>query len=531
MSTLRTSASTGRVRTVEGIKLEIFFQLFVKMFLRLKSNYGRTMGTLYSAMQKAVRRSDAHTAVQVALEMHDRGYGKAAFGRLMVISVEDCFPSGAKYLGSMQTDFKDWSKYSKDQQTELLVVYATHLANSTHDRAAAYSARVAMYDVKTGGEPPTEERKLGAKCEKILLSIRKSKETHCPGDMTPERGFEKMEKLLDLSNTPNRVCFQKLKKEFVKEGSLTSRLYLYTIVGRMFHEFDDVARMSFSVDIPKLEKVELQDFVYDKHTLEGKKRKRGLEHFLKEGAAITNPSPGIEKRTAVKRLAEEIYTKDEELYGTKEANSRHERKRLRSGFMKLQQLHGSRVISMTQIQKPCGGKPITYYVETENVGTENGKFFLKGPGSREAFEYQVKIDKDKLKYDLVAMGIEIIQENGLYYLCAPAAKGVNYDPSKFYPEYKLWNLIRVLIFRAAFNLSDTNLRNIMDCGEYALSVDEMSNKRENPTTVRDILDHLFSKGKVPRKSFAEQLRRVIKKRKDDFVKECEKYGKLTKHLI
>lgn len=514
--------------TVEDIKLGIFFRLFVylQMFLRLKSNYGRSMGTLYSAMQKAVRRSDDNTAVQVALEMHDRGYGKAAFGRLMIISVEDCFPSGAKYLGSMQKDFKDWSKYSKDQQTELLVVYATHLANSTHDRAAAYSARVAMYDVKSGKEPPTDERKLGKKCERILLSIRKSNETRCPGDMTPERGFAEMEKLLDLSNTTNRVCFEKLKKEFVKEGSLTSRLYLYTIIGRMFHEFDDVARMSFSVDIPKLVKVELQDYVYDKHTLEGKKRKRGLEHFLKEGAAITNPSPGIEKRAAVKRLAEELYTKDEEMYGTKEANSRHERKRLRSGFMKLQELNGSRVISMSQIQKPCGGKPITYYVETEN-----GKFFLKGPGSREAFEYQVKIDKDKLKYGLVAMGIEIIQENALCYLCAPAANGVNYDPSKFYPEYKLWNLIQVLIFRAAFNLSDTNLRNIMDCGEYALSVDEMSNKREKPTHFRDILDHLFSKGKVPRKSFAEQLRCVIKKRKDDFVKECEKYGKLTKHLI
>ena len=68
-------------------------------------------------------------------------------------------------------------------------------------------------------------------------------------------------------------------------------------------------------------------------------------------------------------------------------------------------------------------------------------------------------------------------------------------------------------FPRSFYLSDTNLRNIMDCGEYALSVDEMSNKRENPTTVRDILDHLFSKGKVPRKSFAEQLRRVIKNEK------------------
>ena len=53
---------------------------------------------------------------------------------------------------------------------------------------------------------------------------------------------------------------------------------------------------------------------------------------------------------------------------------------------------------------------------------------------------------------------------------------VTINPHRFQSDKVLWNLAKVLIFRHAFKISDTNLRNVMEArkGFDVLSIDEMS---------------------------------------------------------
>ena len=129
------------------------------------------------------------------------------------------------------------------------------------------------------------------------------------------------------------------------------------------------------------------------------------------------------------------------------------------------------------------------------------------------------------------MGIELIQEGKKHYLCAPAFQGSNVNPHKEYSDKALWNIAKVLIFRFAYNISDTNLRNVMisDTSE-VLSVDEMTGNRKRKG-VSTVVPMLFSNGKVPRKAWRVQLEKAIQDHRDDFIVECKKYGDRTKELL
>ena len=105
----------------------------------------------------------------------------------------------------------------------------------------------------------------------------------------------------------------------------------------------------------------------------------------------------------------------------------------------------------------------------------------------------------KKEYDILPMDVTIQKENNLYYLVAPVkANFVNVSLDKTYNESLME--LDVLIMRAVFNVSDTNLRNVMinPLTNEVLSVDEMSNKRTAPRGDR-LVDYLFNK--PPRKSF------------------------------
>ena len=94
----------------------------------------------------------------------------------------------------------------------------------------------------------------------------------------------------------------------------------------------------------------------------------------------------------------------------------------------------------------------------------------------------------------------------------------------------MWNLVKVLIFRSAFNVSDTNLRNVMYNPETneVLSVDEMTPNRMQPRGQR-LVDHLFNK--PPKKMFCDMIMGVVERKREEFIEEVKKYGNKTRHLI
>ena len=59
--------------------------------VRLRTVRGYDFGEVSSAMQKAIRRGDAHLAGYWAIELWSSGYGNYVWKRLLTVSAEDCW--------------------------------------------------------------------------------------------------------------------------------------------------------------------------------------------------------------------------------------------------------------------------------------------------------------------------------------------------------------------------------------------------------------------------------------------------------
>lgn len=500
-----------------------------KMWSSKHSIYGRTFGALRSAQQKYARRGMTEKLVQVSLEIAASQCPRAAYDYMSTILVEDKFPEGANYIFNHKMVLKDFKKMTYERQIKEITQMAYILSKIPSDRHACCLARVAMKLAREGNEPNDPEEKMAYEAEKIILRIPKKNELPTPNDYTVEEGMNKLKELLFkniIHNRDNDALFKGFKDNWVKSAKSTPRLYVYNLVGRNFHDHRRRTQI-INMEPPAMKMVDLDDFVYDKHTLEGKKRKRGLNHFLTEGAHIENPARGIHDRSGTKRKAYKDALDSEAIYGTKGSKSSAERKRLRSTFLELKSIKGKDIVSSKACQKPCGGKPRTIIAKT----VDNKDFFIKGPyRDTTRIEFQSYIDTRKKEYGIIPMDIEIVKEGKLYYLVAPVKEGfVNMSPAKLYNDEILWNLIKVLIFRAAFNISDTNLRNVMVnfSTNEVLSVDEMTPNRMMPRA-RGLIFMLFNK--APRKMFAAQVMGIIRNKATDFWDEVRKYGESAKHL-
>ena len=492
------------------------------------STFDRQFNWLRSAQQKYARRCNTEKMTHVSLEMHASGYGRAAYDYMSTIMVEDKFPAGANFLWNHQQVLRNWKKMSHTQQADEIAQMCYNLTNIKSDRHPCWMARVAL-TLATKGDVVEDnpELEMARKAETIILRIAKKGEMPTSEDISEERGMRKLKALvLDNLNhdQTNTVLFDHFCRNWIKQAKVTARLHIYNLIGRNFHKYERKKEFAH-IYAPSLKMVELDDFVFDKHTTEGKKRKRGLEHFLKQGAKIENPADGFESRGGIKRKAHSIYYALEKEVGTRNANSRFERKRLRASFNKLKQIYDEEIVSTVACQKPCGSKPKTLYVKT----VSGKEWFVKGPyRDTKPIEFQANIDLQKER--IIPMGIKIMQQNNLYYLVSPIKKDFqNMSPGKMYNDAILWNLVKVLIFRAAFNISDTNLRNVMvnfKTNEI-LSVDEMTPNRMPPRGKRQV-DYLFNK--PPKKLFCDQIMTTIRLRKDEFNEEVAQYGEMAKHL-
>ena len=108
-----------------------------------------------------------------------------------------------------------------------------------------------------------------------------------------------------------------------------------TLIGLQNHGYRVESKIPAEIVYNGSGAVELPDYVFDKHTRAGKSMGRGLKHFIEVGAYVSNPHEDIFKRSGVKRKAQEIYLEDESKYGTKYANSRAVRRRVRKKYQKL----------------------------------------------------------------------------------------------------------------------------------------------------------------------------------------------------
>lgn len=501
------------------------------------SHFGREFNTLRSAAQTYIRRNEYDNLVQIALEIADSGHSRTAYQLLVKFAIEEKFPHGATHLPNMAEYLKMWNRLSLTQQKGEIVQMCYVLTQYPSDRYPLDIARVAMSIAKKPENPDASaELRMARSIECALLTIRKDNEMATPNDfMSLGDGIHALRTLLgDFSADPVSVAlFEHFERMFTKEARLECRPYLYNLMGRLFHtekHVDVVPQYARTPPTPHALSMD-ERIVHDKNTTEGQRKKRGWKHFI----AVTNETPmPSEARTEIKRKADQIRLADERKHGTKASTPDCERKRIRETFNEITALKGQAVLSTILCQKPCAQKPRTQYMHLEG----DQKVFLKGPfKTREKLEFQLDIDQKKPGFGLTPMKIEILEEKSLFYLCAKVEHPyVNMVAGKSYSDDVIWELIRILIFRYAFHITDSTLRNVMIwtreeegvSKSTLMSVDEMCRK-STPPREHGLMFQLFNV--PPRKDFIDQVLRVIQERKEAFAAEVAKYGDAAKALV
>ena len=497
------------------------------MWLSRKSVNNNTFGLLRSTQQKACRRGDTNLAIQTSLEILDSGYPHPSIQYLKTICVEDKFPQGQQMIGDILMAEKDIKKVDKEVASERVALWAKKVASLPSDRHVAWLCKVALHNATKGIESDIPEVAMATNIEKILLRVPRRKERPTPNDITEREGFDRIQMIIGRLRNNEMTLWYQFKEMWKKSPKLTCRLYLYTIVANRFHDSTPASAVTITSEDMVRKPFEIPDYAMDKHTSAGKKRKRGLHHFLNVGAYIENPSEGYDKRQKIQEMAKVIYMEEEEKFGTANAKSNNSRARARSAFNTLRTLNDEEVLEMKLTQKPCGNKPCSWIVTTSS-----GDYFVKGPLDPIGAQFQIDIDKEKEQYGITPMNIELIQEGNLHYLYAPAFKGmiVRHNFHCFCTDGYMKNLVQVLIFRHAFNISDTHFRNMLASrtGCQVLSVDEMTNQRTPPKD-NTLMSLLFSK--LPHKGWRTTVESYVEKHREEFIQECEKYGDATAKLI
>ena len=492
------------------------------MWTNKKSIHNNLFGHLRQAQQCAARRGDLQTCIQASLEISDSGYPHLAVGYLKTICLEDKFPTGQMLVKHIDQTENKIKKMDFKEQEETVALLSKQVASLTSDRHVSWLAKVALHNVTHNLEGECVETKFATQIEKIIVCMARKTERPTPKDLTEAEGFEMIQQKLGKMNSHAKYLWKSFTYAWKNTGTIASRLFLYTLVANQFHNCSKAVEVKLEDSDVKRVKLELPNYVLDEEEVDGKKRKRGMEHYLSETVKIENPSAGRKKRVRVENKARKIFKNEEWKFGASDIN---DRLRARDTMNTLETLRGEKVQKLQPMRAPYGNKPQSWIVTVES-----GKYFVKGPINESENFFQALIDVEKVRYGLQTMNVQVAQEGDLFYYVCPLFDGKMVDTSHDYSEDTLWEIVKTLIFRHAYNVSDTHLRNILvnDKGK-VLSVDEMYNNRA-PAKANDVLSFLFSNGKTPNRDFCSMLKQVIKKRRKQFDEECEKYGEKTEQL-
>mgnify|MGYP006090702415 CR=1 FL=1 len=494
------------------------------MWTNKTSIHGTSYGLLRKIQQCAARRGDIATTIQASLEISDSGFSHLAVGYMKTICLEDKFPTGQmliKHIDQMETKIK---KMDFKDQEETVALLSKQVASLTSDRHVSWLAKVALYNVTHNLEGECLETKFATQIEKIIVCMARKNERPTPKDITESEGFDMIEQKLGKKNSHAKLLWKLFLQSWKNTGTVSSRLYLYTLVANQFHSCSKPVETKLDKTDLVRAKLSIPDYAMEEEEIDGKKRKRGMDHYLAETVKIKNPSNGRKKRLRVETKARHIFKNEETKFGASDIN---DRLRARDTMNTLETLRGEAVQKLQPMRVPYGNKPQSWIVTVES-----GRYFVKGPVNDSENFFQALVDVEKIRYGLKTMNVEVVKEGELFYYVCPLFDGKMVDSTDDYSEDTVWEIVKALIFRHAFNISDTHLKNILVNEKgVVVSVDEMYDNRA-PAKANDVLSYLFSNGKTPNRQFCLMLKQVIRKRKKQFVDECEKYnGKADKLKI
>lgn len=312
-------------------------KLFVG-FRGTTSKHGHGHDVLISAIHKYIRRGDSRKLIYVFsqlmgyLEVPETSQRKSKItnfaNRLAISSMEDAstafhiFPNVAnayvaiKSFNTVKTKGLDWNTENKQKMAEILAKLCIQISKSVKSRIPSAMSNVSyLLDIEKTDKITCSFLKIALELrgkeneyEAIFKKSFKEKTDHClvlykklydlNSDLVCGKGFIKnMCTILDLKyDIWSSVFFEtvKGKKEEFMPGAILLFKYLY---GDDYEniQIDDKEVSELVTIFLSDEKMDLDDFVYDKHTSKGsgfekKMKMTSMERFVLEGSVVNNHS-------------------------------------------------------------------------------------------------------------------------------------------------------------------------------------------------------------------------------------------------
>lgn len=143
--------------------------LFEMPEMRLRTVKGYDFGEVSSAMQKAIRRGDAHLAGYWAHELFASGFGPYVWRRLLTISAEDCWGIITAEVKALHDGYVEINRNvpAKKARGRIFISKAVillslakksrdadHLQNLVYDRGIGVAAEEIEADLQAAGREP-----------------------------------------------------------------------------------------------------------------------------------------------------------------------------------------------------------------------------------------------------------------------------------------------------------------------------------------------------------------------------------------
>ena len=429
--------------------------------------------------------NDENAAHECVLVMAKKKSHKALYGQLEILLVTHKFPDGVNHLFYHQKTLRDWPT-TPDQQRNALVKMARLLARLPSDDHVLNLATVAFDFAFSGEETHRPELRLARRLARALVWVRRKTEISTRRDLA----IKDVREMLKIKNGIEAMLFGHFEATYDKMPQIAP-LFLYALVARRFYEH---SRPTDYVSVPSVPSVPLSGRVGSKRKLsvstEPRKRSRGHTErsYLLPLVARINAAAGLDPELVRQRRR---YTPD--------------------------RIKGEAIVATEY----CGKNP--HKKPTMLAKTATRCFWLKGPYlNAKKLQYQIDIDRKKAQYGLTPIEIEIIREDNRYYLCAPPFQGTSAKINGKTDDQIVYEIVRILVFRAAFRICNTTLDNILigiDGG--ALSISEPKGERPSQQL-------LFSKAS---KAIRGRIKRWISENQAAFREEIEKYGDSARKLL
>lgn len=334
------------------------------MFTRRRSVHGRSMGSVRSAQQKCVRRGLLEPLILLHMEhlISAPDMSRAAITRLQVIAAEDIGLGAPGLLPTLCRLERGWSGLDRQERARRLIQAAklcvvdveasrflpcwlVTLVQGVQSAQPRWRSLEELLESLSQAIENLDLDQAGSCLEEIFLRHPLPGEEPLPDPV----GFSAL-----VTNDVWRVLqagLQSHQAELIEacqrcfgppsRRSIASRLFLYLAL---------VARVTnlpaWSLSVPTVSDAEVHfwlkeagtrsfefpDWVFDRHTAQGKRMGRGYAHFFEEAVLLAHPSSvlGAEREREVFQKARTIYLEAEERHGRRAASTSNMRKRWRS---------------------------------------------------------------------------------------------------------------------------------------------------------------------------------------------------------